>query len=53
MRAVANLLPAAALSEALTAALTSPSGVPARPWLVLLAWAVIGPLLAARTFRWE
>ncbi len=53
MRAVADLLPAAALSEALTAALTSPSGVPARPGLVLLAWAVIGPLLAARTFRWE
>ena len=53
LRAVARLLPAAALSEALGAALASPSEAPARPWLVLLAWAVVGPLLAARTFRWE
>lgn len=53
LRAVARLLPAAALSEALGAALSAPAEVPAGPWLVLLAWAVAGPLLAARTFRWE
>jgi ABC-2 type transport system permease protein len=53
LRTVAELLPAAALSEALGAALTSPASMPARPWLVLAAWAVAAPLLAARVFRWE
>jgi hypothetical protein len=50
---VAELLPAAALSSALGAALSSPVSVPAKPWLVLAAWAVIAPLVAARVFRWE
>jgi ABC-2 type transport system permease protein len=53
LRAVAELLPAAALSEALGAALSVSVEVPPQPWLVLVAWAVAGPLLAARTFRWE
>jgi ABC-2 type transport system permease protein len=53
LRAVARLLPAAALSEALGAALSSPASAPGRAWLVLLAWAVAGPLLAARAFRWD
>ena len=53
LRAVAELLPAAALTEALGAALGVPAEVPAQPWLVLLAWAVVAPLLAARAFRWE
>jgi ABC-2 type transport system permease protein len=51
--AVARLLPTAALTEAITGALASPVEVPGRPWLVLLAWAVVAPLLAARWFRWE
>jgi ABC-2 type transport system permease protein len=51
--AVARLLPTAALTEAITGALASPVEVPGRAWLVLLAWAVVAPLLAARWFRWE
>jgi hypothetical protein len=27
--------------------------VPTKAWIVLAAWAVLAPLLAARTFRWE
>jgi ABC-2 type transport system permease protein len=53
MRAFAELLPAAALSEALGAALTSPASTPGRAWLVLVVWAVVAPLVAARVFRWE
>ena len=53
LRAVAELIPAAALSEALGAALSSPASAPGRPWLVLAAWAVAAPLVAARVFRWE
>ena len=53
LRAVAELLPAAALSEALGAALSSPASMPAQPWLVLAAWAVVAPVVAARVFRWE
>lgn len=53
LRAFAELLPAAALSEALGAALSSPASAPGRAWLVLAAWAVGAPLVAARFFRWE
>jgi len=27
--------------------------VPAKAWVVLAVWAVVAPLAAARTFRWE
>ena len=53
LEAAARLLPTAALTEALTGALASPVDVPARAWLVLVAWAVLAPVLAARWFRWE
>jgi ABC-2 type transport system permease protein len=53
LRAAAELLPAAALSEALGAALTAGAAVPGRAWVVLAAWAVAGPALAAWRFRWE
>jgi ABC-2 type transport system permease protein len=49
---VAQLLPSAALAEVLRAALTT-GAAPARAWVTLLAWAVITPVVAARTFRWE
>jgi ABC-2 type transport system permease protein len=53
LRAVAEGLPAGALSDVLHGTLTAGASVPARAWIVLGAWAVATPLLAARTFRWE
>ena len=53
LRAVAEGLPAGALSDALHGTLTAGAAVPARAWIVLAAWAVATPILAARTFRWE
>jgi ABC-2 type transport system permease protein len=53
LRAVAQALPAGALSDALHGALTAGGSVPLRAWIVLAAWAVAAPVAAARTFRWE
>jgi ABC-2 type transport system permease protein len=53
LRDVAKGLPAGALSDALHGALTTGASVPARAWIVLAAWAVVAPALAARVFRWE
>jgi ABC-2 type transport system permease protein len=53
LRDVAQALPAGALSDALHGALTAGVGVPGRAWVVLAAWAVGAPVLAALTFRWE
>jgi len=49
---VAQLLPSAALAEVLRTALTT-GAAPLRAWVTLLAWAVVTPVVAARTFRWE
>lgn len=53
LRQVAEVLPAGALSDALHGALTTGAGVPGRAWWALAAWAVLAPLAAVRTFRWE
>ncbi|MGI8759144.1 MAG: ABC transporter permease [Acidimicrobiales bacterium] len=53
LESVAELLPAAALSQALDAALATSTSLPARPWAVLATWAVVAPALAAWRFRWE
>ncbi|MEY3360298.1 MAG: hypothetical protein RL531_17 [Actinomycetota bacterium] len=53
VQAVANLLPAAALAESVRGALADPMDVPLRAVAVLLVWATVLPLLAARLFRWE
>ena len=53
LRAVARALPAAALSDAVHGAFSVGAHVPGRAWLVLAAWAVLAPLAAAFTFRWE
>jgi len=54
LRAFARGLPAGALSDALHASLSAGGGaVPVRAWVVLGAWAVGAPALAARFFRWE
>ena len=53
LRAVAQALPAGALSDALHGALTAGGSVPGRAWVVLAVWAVATPVAAAWTFRWE
>ncbi|HET9076777.1 MAG TPA: ABC transporter permease, partial [Acidimicrobiales bacterium] len=53
LRALAEVLPAGALSDALHGSLTAGGSVPARAWIVLAVWALAAPLVAARTFRWE
>jgi ABC-2 type transport system permease protein len=50
---VAKILPAAALSDGLHAALGTGSAVPVEAWIVLAVWAVAAPAAAALTFRWE
>ncbi|HLH46779.1 MAG TPA: ABC transporter permease [Acidimicrobiales bacterium] len=50
---VARALPSAALSSALHGALGGGPPAGAEPWIVLAAWAVVAPLVAARLFRWE
>jgi ABC-2 type transport system permease protein len=49
---IARVLPAAPLAECLRGALTG-SGIPGARLSILIGWAVIAPLLAARSFRWE
>ncbi len=53
VRVVAEVLPAAALSDALHDGLASAGAVPGRAWAVLLAWAVVAPAAAAALFRFE
>ena len=51
--AVAKVLPAAPLAEALTGSRIEGRSVAGWAWAALVAWAVIAPLAAAATFRWE
>lgn len=53
IRAVAELLPAAALAETLTAALTAGHSASGQAWVVLIVWALAAPVTAAALFRWE
>ncbi|MHB1503591.1 MAG: ABC transporter permease [Acidimicrobiales bacterium] len=53
LAAVARVLPAAALSQALHHSIGLGTPVPGWSWIVLGAWAVAAPLAAALTFRWE
>jgi ABC-2 type transport system permease protein len=53
VRAVAEALPAAALTETVDGALTEGAEASTRAWLVLLGWAVAAPAAAIRWFRWE
>jgi ABC-2 type transport system permease protein len=52
-RAVARALPSEALTEVVRGTLTAGVAAPARAWAVLAVWALVGPLLATRLFRWE
>lgn len=51
--AVAHLLPAAALSDALRIGLGVEDGNALAPLLILAAWGIATATLAGRTFRWE
>ena len=53
VRSVAELLPAAALVDALTTTLTNGGTVGTKAWIVLAVWALAAPAAAAATFRWE
>jgi hypothetical protein len=56
MGSVVQLLPSAALGDALRALLGAPSagsGLPLGSLLVLGVWALAGIALSVRTFRWE
>ena len=53
IRAVAYALPSGALADVLREALASQGTHPGTSWLVLAAWAVVMPVVAALTFRWD
>lgn len=52
MRSVVELLPSEALASVLHAAARG-GAADAKAWIVLVAWAGVSPVLAARLFRWE
>lgn len=49
----AALLPSTALAETLRNTLGATDVVPLTSWLVLSAWAILAPLAAMLTFKWE
>jgi ABC-2 type transport system permease protein len=52
LQGVSRALPPASLADLLHGALEPGGDIPLRAWLVLGAWAVVGPAAAARWFRW-
>jgi ABC-2 type transport system permease protein len=50
---LAQILPAAALTQLLQASLTNGATLPISPLIVLAVWAVVILLVAIKTFRWE
>lgn len=53
LAAVGRALPASALADCLRAALHAGAAVPGHAVAVLVVWAVVAPVAAALTFRWE
>ena len=53
VRTFAELLPAAALAESVRGALDAEVHVSTHAVVVLVVWAIVLPVLAARLFRWE
>ncbi len=53
LEAFARLLPAAALSECVRGVLVAGRAFPSGSFAILLAWTIVAPIAAARTFRWE
>jgi ABC-2 type transport system permease protein len=50
---VARLLPSGALADVLRDALVGGADQPGTSWIALGIWAVVAPVLAAMTFRWD
>jgi len=53
IRTVAHLLPSGALADVLRDALSDAGTRPGTSWIVLAVWAVVMPVVAALTFRWD
>ena len=53
LQAIARGLPSSALADVLRGLLTNGANAPGRAWIVLALWAVLGPIVAIRLFRWE
>ena len=53
LEAFAKLLPAAALAAGVDGTLTAGASVPGWAWATLVVWAIVAPVAAAATFRWE
>lgn len=53
LAAVSRVLPAAALTEVMTASFQVGGRITTATWITLGAWAVLAPLAAVRFFRWE
>ncbi len=53
LAALAQLLPAAALTQALQAAMSKTATFPTFPLIVLVVWAILILFIAIRTFKWE
>ncbi len=53
LRSLAKVLPSTALADVMRGALNPSGSIPGRAWVVLLIWAVVGPVFAARLFKWE
>lgn len=53
LETLAKALPSTALATILRDALTAGGSEPGWAWGVLVAWAIVAPVAAARTFRWQ
>ncbi|MHB8458610.1 MAG: ABC transporter permease [Candidatus Limnocylindrales bacterium] len=53
LAALARILPASALSDALRIGVGASAGDPVAPLVVLAGWGIVTAGLAARTFRWD
>jgi ABC-2 type transport system permease protein len=53
VRQVARVLPSAALADVMHDALAGTGDNAGASWAILAAWAIVMPLTAARTFKWD
>jgi ABC-2 type transport system permease protein len=53
LEAIGRILPSGALSDLIHETLNNAGDKPVMSAIVLAAWALVAPLVAARTFRWS